>query len=312
MTQPAEPIREQRSVFYFSRRDELPKPYTDFYVQMFLDDISRRMVPIRDRGREIELEGGDSRSEALIQHAVSWRDYSSSFDWGVSEFLRLATSEICAFDEAIFEIAYLRNAQSRELEGFLFFHIDPRQLSWKWGKLFQIVPEEEARKRQVGTEIHLPLEDTLIFALPKKLRCQVARLRSALTRLSEVRLAGHALQLSNTVPNYDFRDHERSLNLALAQACAEIGWDARGSYRDKTLGYLQMDSFLRFEQFQIEVRKVVFDLFNQALDRVRLQLPLKGRVSPASAPDSPFVQKAREDLQAGRDSFVRIMDRFRG
>jgi hypothetical protein len=306
-----EPIREQNSIFFFSGREELPKPFTDFYVHLFLEDISRRIVPLRRRGRDLKLEGGDAQSQGLIANAVSSHDHGNSFVWGVSEFLRMATSEMCAFDQAAFEIAYLRHPKSRAIEGFLFFHIDNRQLRWKRGRLFQIVPEQEARKRNVSTEIHLPLENMLIFSLSKVLKRQVTDLRSSLTQLSDSRFTAQVLEMSNRVPNYDFKDHERSLNLALAQSCYEIGWDVRGTFRDKTSGYLPIDSFLRFESFQIRMRELIFDLFNQALDSVRQKIPLKGRVIVENAPTNAMVHKASEDLKAGRDSFLKIMDRFR-
>lgn len=69
-------------------------------------------------------------------------------------------------------------------------------------------------------------------------------------------------------------------------------------------------TFLKWELFQIEVRKVVLELFNGALDRVRTRVPLKGRIVLTDAPQFEEVTKALGDLAAGRDTFLRIMDRF--
>jgi hypothetical protein len=307
-------IRKQNSVFFFSGREEIPKPYTDFYVNMFLEDISRSIVPLKSSSLDddgLKLEGGDAHSEQLIAEAVDGQGQNyGSFGWGVSEFLRLAASEMCAFDQTAFEIAYLEDPVTLKTDGFVFFHIDNRQIERKWGKLYQKVPVEEARKKGVASMIELPLEQMLIFSLPNALKEEVRKLRRALTRLSENRLGANFLEMNNLVPNYDFKAHERSLNIALAQCCTRVGWDARGSFREKTSSYMTVYLFLKWQLFQIEIRKVLVDLFNGALDRVRIRVPLKGRIVLADTPTTDEVTSALGDLTAGRDTFIKIMDRL--
>jgi hypothetical protein len=311
-------IRLQNSVFYFSGptdgRIDMPKPYSDFYVYGFLQDISRRIVPFRSRSsseKGLVLQGGDKESERKIAEAVDLHGRGhGSFEWAVSEFLRLATSEMCALDRTTFEIAHTENPKTGEPVAFPFFHIDPRQLKTRRGKLYQVVPEEIARKKGVATRIELPPEQMLIFSLPEPLAKEVRDLRKGLTRLSETRLGTYAYAMGNTVAYYDFKAHEESMNLALAQCSYRIGWDARGSFRDKTLSYYTVDSFLRWQRFQDEVRTVVVATFNEALDRIRLKFPIKGRIVLEGAPTKADISESLDDLAQGRRSFVEIMDRF--
>ena len=307
-------IREQNSVFFFSGREEIPKPYTDFYVSMFLEDISRGIVPVKLsslNGEGLALEGGDDASVHKIAEAVDGqgRNYGS-FEWRVSEFLRLATSEMCAFDQATFEIAYLQDPITHKIDDFVFFHIDNRQIKRRWGRLYQAVPNDVARDKEVGTMIKLPPEQMLIFSLPNPLKREIRNLRRDLTRLSENRLGVNFLEMSNAVSNYDFKTHERALNTALAQCCARVGWDARGSFREQTSSYMTVYTFLKWQLFQMKIRKVVVGLLNEALDRVRAKISLKGRIVLKDAPSFEKIMLALGDLTAGRDTFIEIMDRF--
>lgn len=116
--------------------------------------------------------------------------------------------------------------------------------------------------------------------------------------------------MGNTFAHYDFKAHEESMNLALVQCSYRFGWDARGSFRDKTLSYYTVDSFLRRQRFQDEVRTVVVATFNEALDRIRLKFPIKGRIVLVGAPTEEQISESFDDLAQGRHSFGEIMDRF--
>jgi hypothetical protein len=61
----------------------------------------------------------------------------------------------------------------------------------------------------------------------------------------------------------------------------------------------------------IEMPKVVLELFNEALDRVRRSVPFKGHVAFVNPPSETTLAAARYDLEHGRDSFVNIMKRLR-
>jgi hypothetical protein len=157
----------------------------------------------------------------------------------------------------------------------------------------------------------LPAENMLIFTLPKPLRRKIQRVRDSLTRLSDMRSGAAMYEMSQKIANYDYKDHDRTEKLALAQCCAATGWDARGWYRQETTEYAINWERLQLEFFMIEMRKVVLELFNEALDRVRRNVPYKGHVALVNPPNETTLAAARYDLEHGRDSFVNIMKRLR-
>jgi hypothetical protein len=116
------------------------------------------------------------------------------------------------------------------------------QIQKRWGRLYQFVPAEIARKRNVPLRILLPAENMLIFTLPKPLRRKIQRVRDSLTRLSDIRSGAAMYEMSQNIVNYDYKDHERTEKLALAQCCAATGWDARGWYRQETTEYAKIGS----------------------------------------------------------------------
>ncbi len=176
--------------------------------------------------------------------------------------------------------------------------------------MYQIVPERIAREKGVATKIELPPGEMLIFSLPKPLAKGVRNLRNGLTRLSEIRLATYAYAMGNTVPHYDFKAHEETMNLALAQCSYPIGWNARNSIRDKVLTYYTMDSFLRWQRFLNKVRAVVVSIFNEAINRIREKHSIEGIIALEGAPTDAQIDESIDDLAQGRRSFTEIMDRF--
>jgi hypothetical protein len=128
--------------------------------------------------------------------------------------------------------------------------------------------------------------------------------------MSDSRLGLTALEMSQRFPNYTFKEHEKTLNLALAQCSATVGWDVRGIFRESASGYLTIYLRLKWELFKIQVRSVVFDLFNAALDRVRSHLPLQGKIALENPPNTDGINQVIQELEGGHRSFLQILDRL--
>jgi hypothetical protein len=293
-------VFQRRSVFFHTGGGGLPKPFTDYYVSMFIDDVSKRIVPLSRSGRQIELKDGDTGSEHLISEAVNSRGYGGSFESTVSEFLRLATAEMLAYGRAVYEIAYHENPQTGKREDFIFLFIDTRQIKRWLGRYYQIVPNDPLLKL-TAAQIHLPKEDLLILTLPPHLERELRQMKKALTRLSDMRLTAAGYELSQTIPNYDFKDHERSLNLALAQSCEFPSWEARGTFRSETTEYLSMYRRMKWNLFLIEIREVVLERFNEVLNRLRKSVPFEGHVSLINPPTKRALVTVLRDLEDGKE-----------
>jgi hypothetical protein len=312
-----EPERRQKSIFYHPDVPNgmmyIPRPYGDFYVKMFLDDVSTRIVPYDSSPEakwKVLLNQSDDNSRRLLRSALVTNGQSlGSFDRRISEFLRLATSEMCAFDSATFEIAYVFEDE-KTISAFEFFHINHTQLETQSGGLYQLVPPDVAQKRGVSTSIPLEQENLLIFRLPEPLRKQMRRFRDNLYQLSETRHAPFAMEMTAKLPQYDFGLHMETHKLALAQACLSTNWGARGEFNKESSGYYFVYKFLAFQEFKIRVRTYILSTFNEALMRIGRRLPFKGQIEVEGVPTMEDVSSGFEHLEEGDQTFKDIMDPF--
>ena len=317
MSKFSEPQRRQRAIFYHpnvpSGMMYIPRPYGDFYVKMFLDDISTRIVPYDSSPGakwRVLLKDNDDNSRRLLRSALVTNGESlGSFDRRISEFLRLATSEMCAFDSATFEIAYYFEDE-RTISAFEFFHINHAQIETRHGKLYQVVPPDVAQRRGVSTRIDLEREDLLIFCLPEPLRKKLSNFRENLYQLSETRHAPFALEMDKKLPQYDFGVHMETHKLALAQACLATNWGVRGEFNKESSGYYFVHKFLAFQEFKIRIRTYMLSTMNEALLRIASKLRFKGQIDVAGVPTLEDVSSGFEHLKNGDRSFKDIMDPF--
>jgi len=313
-------VREQASIFYFSpgQSDEMPKSLIELYTHMFIEDLSRALLPVwttRD-GSKISVEltppNSDLRGKLSAAFNISRQDYyDRDLVRVLSEFLRLTMVELCIDRRMVFEIAYLRPKPEEPRDAFKLFHINSRQIVHRWGRWYQIVPPDIARDRQVAESISLPCENISVFTLPDHLARPIASAMEALSALSDDRWHGLAIQAQEENIPYDFSVHQRSMNLALAESVREIGWTARGLFNQQITNYYSLRQNLRFKLFALGVREALLAQLNAVLKRVGPALGCSTQLSISGLPTRSNLEEALAELASGEKPFTEIMDEIR-
>jgi hypothetical protein len=109
---------------------------------------------------------------------------------------------------------------------------------------------------------------------------------------------------------YDFLAHKHAEYAAVAEATKNIGWDARGSFREAQLEYYQLYRQLLFVQFVVRLRESILETLNKALDTAsRVVMPL-GQLRLEGLPTLVDAEDALRHLEAGDKSFKDILAPF--
>lgn len=205
-------VREQRSVFYFTPRDEPGVP--ELYTHMFVQDVSQAILPAwairRGSKTDVSITPDDSEVEKKIAAGleISHRGYyHRDLAGSLSEFFRLTMAELCLDERALFEIVYSRPEEGAPRNQFDLVHLKARQMRRRWGKWHQLVPPDVAQERDASEKIHIPDENVVEFRLPKKLRKAVAVAMEAMSAISDHRLHTLALEADKHRLPYDFSKH---------------------------------------------------------------------------------------------------------
>jgi hypothetical protein len=292
----------------------IPKPFLDFYTHMFIQDLSVALLPIGGRskrsGFSVELVPENVETEQMLVSAIARNHYSHSFAGTLGEFFRLAGAEMCAFDQAIYEVTYFEDRDTKKPEGFELFFINREQIVARKGKIYQTVPSAVAKERNVPELIDLPCENLIIFTPPPHLRRPLRNVRQDLSRLSDLRFPRFALDAEkNNVP-YDFKVHDRSMKLALIEAAKPVGWIARGLFNDQVLSYYWIKMRLKFESVKIELRDTMLATLNDGLRRIGERMGFKATIVVKGVPTLRDVADALQKLNTGEVPFTKVMDVF--
>src|SRR5205823_1680182 len=233
--------RRQRSIRCYSAIEDggsepLPKAFTRFYTDMFIKDVSLGIMPIGGNARRadfsVDVTPPNPAVEELIISGLRTHDYERALKSTLSEFFRLLASEVCAMDRAVYEIVYLENAES-ETVGFEFVYINDAQIASEDDQLYQRVPKEEAERRSVAEMIPLPKENVLVFRAPDGLVKTLRETRDSLFPLNDLALSSFASDAFRSKIPYDYGVHREALEVALATATRDVGWTARGLFRER-------------------------------------------------------------------------------
>ena len=314
-------VREQRSVFYFlpEGAGEMPRPFGELYSHMFMEDVSQNLLPAytrrRNSGVTVEIFPANKELQSMVTAAldISHRSrYHGDLEDALAEFLRLTMVELCLAPRATFEIVYVRPKAGEPPARFELFHINPRQIVERRGHLVQVVPPEIARERDVEEMILLPAENLAVFTLPYELARPVAAAMPTLAALSDHRWHLLALEAQKQGLPYEFSVHERSMQLALAEAVRDIGWTARGSFNEKVFNYYWLRQELRFKLFELAVREALVAQLNTVLQRVGSALGWSAQLSLTGLPSRAELERALDQLASGSMPFTKILDSVRG
>jgi hypothetical protein len=308
-------IRRQRAIYYRSREDDhFDGAASGFQIQMFLEDVALRIMPIggsaRTRPFKVTLEPPDPKSERIIIAALSRERFDDSLESSLSEFCRPLASELCATDRALYEIVYLEDSASQKLVGFELFFIPQQQTVERRDEILQVIPSDVAQQRGVSELIPLPCEDLVAFKLPCSFRKAIQHLRENLSQLGGFEFAGLVMEAQRGKVPYEFKTHQRSMNLALAEACRDIGWTARGAFNGEVLSYYWIQKLLVFEKFQIALRESILEALNDGLSRIGRKIGFQATLTISGLPTNQEVDEAMQNLRSGSTAFTDIMDPF--
>jgi hypothetical protein len=307
-----EVIHKRRGVFYHT--PQTFSPGTEFYMHMFQEDVSLGIMPIGGRssrpGFNIKLCPADKAAQTTVIAGLERDHHGNSLADTLWEFLRLVAADVCAAGEATFEIVYLEEPKTQKLVGFDLAFISQDQLVKKWNQLYQVVPADLARNRNVSELIPLAEDELLIFKPPPEFDKSLRDLRENLAELDRSRFPLMLVEATRSNIPYDFTAHQRSMNLALVEAVKPIGWNARGTFNNFVLSYYWIRMSLTFEKFKIRLREAMLATLNRSLQRIGEKVGFKAEIKMEGLPTIADVDNASNQLASGAMPFTEVMKVF--
>jgi hypothetical protein len=308
----SKPVYKRRGIFYLS--PPTMEGFTEFYMHMFPEDVSLGIMPIGGRSSrpdfKVTLCPADREVEQLITAGLAIRYHGSSLADTLYGLFHLVAADVCAAEQAIFEVVYLEEPDTKKVIGFELAFINERQVVEKRGQLYQSVPPELAKERNVPELIPLAREDLLVFKAPADFENALRDLRLNLPQLDMLQLPRIMMEATEKNVPYDFKAHERSMNLALVEAVKPIGWNARGTFNDCVLSYYWIHLSLTFEKFKIQLREAMLTTLNSGLQRIGTKIGFKAHIEIEGLPTLADVNAANQNLNSGAMPFTEIMKTF--
>jgi hypothetical protein len=240
------------------------------------------------------------------RHCHSRADLSDQ----VSEFVRLCATELLGIGSATYEIVFFKDRTTSEMKGFLFFYINPRTLFLRRNATYQYGSPEAFHNRDRKGATLLPEDRLLVFRLPAKY--QHLRRRTKIVReldgLNVFRVTEEQQREKGSV--YNFKEHHRAEQLALASATRETGWSMGGILGETFLEYYGVWRYLVYNRFAIELRDGILSTLNAAIKRISPNFGPETAMVIKGLPTLEDVEKAFQDLQSGSRSLVSLVEQF--
>jgi hypothetical protein len=132
----------------------------------------------------------------------------------------------------------------------------------------------------------------------------------SLSQLNDLALSSFASDALRAKIPYDYGIHRRSLEIALATATRDVGWTARGLFRESILSYYEVHMHLVFERFKLQLREAFLATLNEALSRIGSRLNFEGRITISGLPTTQEIDSAMIELRSGSTAFTVLMEPF--
>jgi hypothetical protein len=310
----SEPIRKRQGIFYHLPPSQ--EGFGEFYMHMLPEDVSLGIMPIGGRSSrpdfKVTLCPADKAVKEIITSGINRRDYGygSSLADTLYEFFRLLAADLCAAEKAVFEIVYLEEPKTGKVIGFELAFIGGNQIVENKGQIYQSVPPELARERNIPQLIPLARENLMVFKAPADFEKPLRDVRQNLRQLDKKRFPMMMLEATKKNVPYDFKAHERSMKLALVEAVKPIGWNARGTFNDCVLSYYWIHLSLTFEKFKIQLRETMLATLNDGLGRIGEKIGFKTQIKIDGLPTLADVDTASRNLNSGTMPFTEVMKTF--
>jgi hypothetical protein len=308
----SEPIRKQRTIYYRSPQDT--ERTVEFYMHMFPKDVSLGIMPIGGRSKrpdfKISVIPPNKQVAAIVAAGLESEHYSHPLAAAVSDVFETVSANLCFADRFMYEIAYLEERETKKPVGFDLVWVNQSQLVERGGELFQRVPTAVAKDAKVSEMIFLPKEDIIEFKPPARFEKALRDVRMKLSRLDKLRLPELALRATKEKIPYDYKAHDRAMQLALVEAVRPIGWNARGEYNGCVTSFYWIRLLLTFEEFKIELRHTILATINDALKRIGQKLGFEAQIEINGLPTRIDVTDALRKLDLGEVPFTEVMKAF--
>lgn len=290
----------------------LPNYFEQYYASMITQDVGRAIVPAS--GAYIGLDPQDDINEQVLAHIIGlYNNYGSDLSLAAHEFFDICARRIMAYGQDVYAILNPVEAEGDTPAQFTLAPVDPATLLHSTDGLSQYVPESQRQEFDGSERIKLPAEYTLVFQAPRHLRAPIARTMEALASIDVSGMPDWALEeLSEFQRHTTFNAeaHRHTHQLAIAYACKDLGWDARGLLRENVLEYYLLHRRLQFERFKIELREQLLRTFNEGLDRLDREIGFTGRLTIAGVPSLSDIERAEAHLAEGDLSFQDLVEQF--
>lgn len=284
---------------------------------MLIEDVHNGVMPYGGMSKwplTARVEPSDPEAEDLIEEAISDRDYRSRLYEVVTKFAQDCTSWMMNYGRAIYEIAYLHDADDKPI-AFVLQHLLPTSVKIEGEKLTQYVPESVGQRMGIlSGVIELTPENIVIFELPAYMRDDYAPMMGALYSQGEITAMPDFVLKSMKgeiapVP-VDLNKFSRDQKMAVAEATKLIGWNARQMPDEVFTEYYYFHRILLFERFKLEVRESILSKLNEAIMRAGKKLGFTGQIVVEGLPTLAVIQDAQQGLEQGGRTFSDIMKPF--
>jgi hypothetical protein len=295
----------------------LPNYDESHYTRMLIEDVSNGAMPYSGSKWSVNarLDPSESETEELVEEAISRNDYRRDFYEVIAEFVQECASWMMTYSKAIYEIAYMHDADDKPV-AFTLLGVLPSSIKADKGKLKQYVPESVVRESELPSDvIELSPENFITFELPLYMRDEYVPMMDALyaqgslTAMPDFVLSSMKGEI-RPVP-YDLKKFSRDQKMAVAEATKLIGWNARQAPNDEfKTEYYDLHRFLLFERFKLEVRNSILLTLNEAIARAGKKLGFEGQIAVEGLPTLTDVQDAQKALAQGSKKFIDVINPF--
>lgn len=280
---------------------------------MLLEDVGMSMIPVR--GANVNLNPPDEIAEQIVAEAISFRDHGRDLPWAAHQFFNLCARRVMVHEEDVYAIVYLSPSEGENPIDFDLVPIHPATVTRVEGTLAQYVPITHRQEPDVPEHIELSEELAVTFRAPDHLQATISRTLANLDSVGSSIMPDWAMEelaMSRKSVPFDGSAHRRAHGLAIAEACRDLGWDARSLNNEKAnvLEYYWLHRRLRFERFKIELRDKLLETLNEVLTRTEQEVGICGQLTLEGVPSLEDVDAAESYLVAGKISFKDVLEPF--
>lgn len=227
-------------------------------------------------------------------------------DDSVRNFANQAASVAVLCGKAMYELAYeyeLPRVQDDKPIGFRLLSLTPGTVGRIRGQLVQFVPAGTLNAHQSWRGAYLPLgkAEIVAFRIPSPLRKAARRLVSFL-RVADTQ-ENYQLQLDQMASGgalpYNFGMHQEIRSELFARASRNVGWSARGLFRENHLETFDIWRQITFLEFKVRMRDEIVQNLNELLERVGQVMNFQATIEVTNVPSLGDVEALRAGLESG-------------